>query len=266
MTLFRPCIDLHQGRVKQIVGGTLTDSGTTLQTNFESPHPAAYYAEMYRQDHLTGGHIIMLGPGNEAAARSALAAYPNGLQIGGGITPTNAVPWLAAGASHLIVTSYLFSPAGKFLPQNLAALTDLIGKEKLIIDLSCRRTAEKTWTICMNRWQTLTDLTLTPATLETLSNSCAEFLIHAADVEGQCNGMDEPLLTHLAQHSPLPTTYAGGARSLADLALANHLTGGRIHLTIGSALDLFGGTGITYADCLAWNRRQTETPEAPGPK
>lgn len=255
MTRFRPCIDLHSGRVKQIVGGTLTDHGEGLVTNFESDHSAEHYAGLYRRDHLTGGHVILLGPGNDEAAQRALAAYPHGLQVGGGINADNAPGWLDAGASHVIVTSWLFSPEGHFQQDRLAALKKRIGREKLVIDLSCRRTRDGGWTVCMNRWQTLTDLSLTPETLRGLGSSCAEFLVHAADVEGKCGGMDEALLPFLATHSPIPVTYAGGARSLADLELAENLTAGRVDITIGSALDIFGGTGLRYADCVAWNHR-----------
>ncbi|MES2706288.1 MAG: phosphoribosylformimino-5-aminoimidazole carboxamide ribotide isomerase [Verrucomicrobiota bacterium] len=254
MTRFRPCIDLHDGRVKQIVGGTLTDSGGGLVTNFESEHPAEYYAGLYRRDQLTGGHMIMLGPGNEQAARAALAAYPGGLQIGGGIRADNAAAWLAAGASHVIVTSWLFSPEGQWLPRRLDELRDITTPQKLVIDLSCRRNPGGGWSVCMNRWQTRTTLDLTPEILHSLAGSCAEYLVHAADVEGKCAGMDEELLAFLARHSPIPVTYAGGARSLEDLKLADDLTNGKVDVTIGSALDIFGGKGVTYTDCLRWNR------------
>jgi phosphoribosylformimino-5-aminoimidazole carboxamide ribotide isomerase len=255
MTKFRPCIDLHHGQVKQIVGGSLTDQGGGLITNFESEHPAEFYAGLYRRDHLTGGHVILLGPGNEAAARRALSAWPGGLQVGGGVHADNATSWLEAGASQVIVTSWLFSPDGRFLPGRLEALKAVTGRDRLVIDLSCRRIEECGWTVCMNRWQTFTDLTLTPEHLRQLAGSCSEFLVHAADVEGKCGGMDEALLPFLAEHSPIPVTYAGGARSLADLELADRLTAGRVDVTIGSALDIFGGSGVTYASCVAWNQR-----------
>ncbi len=252
-TRFRPCIDLHGGLVKQIVGGTLTDDGTQLHTNYESPHPAAHYADLYRRDHLTGGHIIKLGPGNEDAARTALAAYPHGLQIGGGITLDNAPDWLTAGASHVIVTTHLFDPQGTYLPQRLHALSAHITPARLVIDLSCRRQPTGGWTVCMDRWQTRTTLPLTPTVLDELAPHCAEFLIHAADVEGKCQGMDHELIEMLGHWGRIPITYAGGARHLADLQLAHDLSSGRVDLTIGSALDIFGGTGIHYSDCIAWN-------------
>jgi phosphoribosylformimino-5-aminoimidazole carboxamide ribotide isomerase len=255
VTRFRPCIDLHDGRVKQIVGGSLTDHGAGLVTNFESDQPADFYASLYRRDRLAGGHVILLGPGNEDAARRAVQAYPLGLQVGGGIRADTAAGWLEAGASHVIVTSWLFSAEGRLLPERLEQMQAAAGRERLVIDLSCRRTGEGGWTVCMNRWQTFTDLTLTPEHLRQLAGFCGEFLVHAADVEGQCAGMDEALLPFLAAHSPIPVTYAGGARSLADLELAQKLSGGRVDVTIGSALDIFGGQGVRYAACVAWNQR-----------
>jgi len=253
MTRFRPCIDLHEGRVKQIVGGTLTDDGGALRTNFVSAQPAEFYAALYRGDALTGGHVIMLGPGNEDAARRALAAWPGGLQIGGGIRADNAGAWLEAGASHVIVTSWLFDEAGQFLPERLTELVQAAGRERLVLDLSCRRDAEG-WTVCMNRWQTRTSLKVDPATLDSLAEHCAEFLVHAADVEGQCRGMDEDLLRLLGSWNRIPVTYAGGARSLEDLQFAHEVSQGRVDVTIGSALDIFGGAGVRYADCVAWNQ------------
>lgn len=252
MTRFRPCIDLHQGRVKQIVGGTLTDDGAGLRTNFVSEFSAGHYGEMFRRDGITGAHVILLGPGNEAAAREALAAYPGGLQVGGGIKADNAAAWIAAGASHVIVTSALFDAAGKFLPEKLAEISVLVGPERLVVDLSCRRDAQG-WVVAMNRWQTLTDLRLDTETLDRLAPYCAEFLIHAADVEGKMAGMDEALIALLGRHTERPVTYAGGARRLDDLALCERLSHGRVDLTIGSALDIYGGSGVRYADCVAWN-------------
>lgn len=239
--------------MKQIVGGTLTDDGAGLKTNFESERPAEWYAALYRRDGLEGGHVIMLGPGNEAAARAALAAYPGGLQVGGGIRADNAREWLEAGASHVIVTSWLFRE-GRLDPERLAALERAVGRSRLVLDLSCRRREDRWWVVT-NRWQTFTELEVTPATLAMLSRHCAEFLIHAADVEGLCRGIDLDLVELLARHSPVPATYAGGARSLEDLETVTRLSEGRVHLTIGSALDIFGGTGVRYADCVAFNRR-----------
>jgi phosphoribosylformimino-5-aminoimidazole carboxamide ribotide isomerase len=252
MTAFRPCIDLHQGKVKQIVGGTLTDAGAGLETHFVSPHGAAWFAELYRRDGLQGGHIIMLGSGNEAEALAALQAWPGGMQIGGGLDETNVVPWLEAGASHVIVTSWLF-PQGRLSLDRLARLAGLAGKERLVVDLSCRRRGEA-WYVATNRWQTVTEARIDAALLESLSRHCAEFLIHAADVEGRQQGMDWELVDLLARISPIPATYAGGARDLGDLERLERESRGRLDLTIGSALDIFGGKLVRYADCVAWNR------------
>lgn len=252
-TLFRPCIDLHEGKVKQIVGGTLKDDGDSPKVNHESDKSSAWFANRYREDGLTGGHVIKLGPGNDQAARSALAAYPDGLQIGGGITADNATQWLEAGASHVIVTSYLFDPEGNFLSGNLDAILKQVGKERLVIDLSCR-TIENGWVVAMNRWQTLTEMKLDNPTLDYLGGQCDEFLIHAADIEGQCQGIDTALVEHLASWGKIPITYAGGARSIADLEEVQTLSTGKIDLTIGSALDIFGGDLIKYEDCVVFNR------------
>ena len=255
MTKFRPCIDLHEGRVKQIVGSTLSDSGAGLQTNFVSERDASWYAEMYRGDNLPGGHVIMLGPRNEEAAKSALAAFPGGMQVGGGIQVANAVAYLEAGASHVIVTSYLFGKDGLFLEENLRQIVAAVGRERLVIDLSCRAVKDG-WTVAMNRWQTLTDLHVDAETLQHLAGHCAEFLIHAVDVEGKCEGIDEALVAFLGANSPIPATYAGGIHRLEDLHRIQVLSGGRVDGTVGSALDLFGGHGVRYEDCVAFNRRQ----------
>ena len=254
MTKFRPCIDLHNGRVKQIVGGSLSKNGQGLKTNFETDQPASYYAEIYQKDNLQGGHVIKLGAGNDAAARQALAAYPGGLQVGGGINPENSSEWLSAGASHVIVTSCLFDSDRAFLPERLDQLVSEVGKERLVIDLSCRAKAGG-WAVAMNRWQDSTDLSLDASTLTQLANYCSEFLVHAADVEGKCEGVDKRLVEFLGAHCPIPVTYAGGARSFDDLATVDRLSGGKVDLTIGSALDLFGGMQIQYSDCVTWNQR-----------
>lgn len=252
MTLFRPCIDLHDGCVKQIVGGTLNDSGEGLRTNFVAAQPAAWFAARYRDDGLTGGHVIKLGPGNDTAARAALAAWPGGLQVGGGIDDGNAREWISAGAGAVIVTTWLF-PEGRFSHERLLALERLVGRERLVVDLSCRRRGDG-WFVAINRWQTVTDLAVSEETLAGIAAHCSELLIHAADVEGLCRGIDESLVACLGRWSPIPCTYAGGAKDVADLALVERLSGGRVDLTYGSALDLFGGTQVRYADCVAWNR------------
>lgn len=252
MTQFRPCIDLHQGQVKQIVGGSLNDKGA--DTNFVSEYSSRYYAELYRKHQLTGGHVIALGPGNQEAALEALAAWPDGLQFGGGVNADNAASYLDAGASHVIVTSYLFE-GGEFSWERLEAVKAVIGKERLILDLSCRRT-ESGWNIATDRWQTVTELAVNEQTLQELSSHCAEFLIHAADVEGLQAGIDEDLVRLLGEACPIPVTYAGGARSLEDLKRVDELSGGKVDLTIGSALDIFGGSGVTLKECIEWNNQQ----------
>lgn len=252
MTRFRPCIDLHQGRVKQIVGGSLRDEGPGPQINHESRHDAAWFAARYRADDCRGGHVIQLGPGNEAAARAALATWPGGLQIGGGITAANARDWLDAGAAQVIITSWLI-PEERVDRQRLRALTQLLTPQELVIDLSCRRRGTD-WYVATQRWQHVTEERLGPDLLHELATACGEFLIHAADVEGLCRGIDRELVTALAAWSPIPVTYAGGGRSIEDLALVAELSEGRVDCTLGSALDIFGGSGARYQDCLTWNR------------
>jgi phosphoribosylformimino-5-aminoimidazole carboxamide ribotide isomerase len=251
--VFRPCIDLHEGKVKQIVGGTLTEDGSALRTHFVSERSSVWYAELYRRDGLKGGHVIMLGPGNETAACAALQAYPNGLQIGGGIHPDNARSFLDCGASHVIVTSWVFRD-GRLDSDRLRALANTVGQERLVLDLSCRRRGGD-YFVVTDRWQRFTDLTVSPDTLESLAAECDEFLIHAVDVEGLCRGIDAELVSKLGEWSPIPTTYAGGAKSLSDLEDVARLGQGKIDLTIGSALDIFGGTGVRYQDAVAFNRK-----------
>ena len=239
--------------MKQIVGGTLGGEPGRLQTNFVSDRPAAWYAERYKRDSLKGGNVIMLGPGNEAEARAALRAYPDGLQVGGGVSLDNAQAWLDAGASHVIVTSWVFRE-GQVDWERLAQLVETVGKSRLVLDLSCRRRGGG-YFVVTDRWQKFTDLAISRQSLEKLAAWCAEFLIHAVDVEGQCCGIDQELVSSLGQWSPIPTTYAGGASSLADLEAVTRLGQGRIDLTIGSALDIFGGSGVRYEDVVAFNRR-----------
>ena len=252
MTKFRPCIDLHQGCVKQIVGGSLNDDGA--KTNFISQHDAAYYADLYQKHNLTGGHVIALGPGNEQQVKLALQAYPQGLQFGGGVNDTNAEKFLEYGASHIIVTSYLFEDR-QFSFKRLEAIKAITGKERLILDLSCRK-VNNSWFIATDRWQTVTDLEVNLATLNELAKHCDEFLIHAADVEGLQQGIDADLVNLLGQFKQVPMTYAGGARSLEDLKQVNEISKGRVDLTIGSALDIFGGSGISFDQCLQWNKQR----------
>ncbi len=250
MTRFRPCIDLHEGRVKQIVGGTLKD-GATPRTNFVSDRNAAYYANLYRENNLRGGHVILLGPGNKAEAEAALRAFPGGLQIGGGVNAANAKAYLDAGASHVIVTSWLF-PENRLALDRLKKLSSLTGADRLVVDLSCRRKGSG-WFVAMNRWQTVTDVELEAGLFAALNPFCAEYLIHAADVEGLQQGVDWELVRRLTGMAGRPVTYAGGANTLADLDGMEIESGGLFDLTIGSALDIFGGE-VRFQDCVAWNK------------
>jgi phosphoribosylformimino-5-aminoimidazole carboxamide ribotide isomerase len=251
LTLFRPCIDLHQGKVKQIVGGSLNQSGA--ETNFVSPYDAAHYAELYKQHSLSGGHVISLGPNNKQQALNALSAYPNKLQYGGGVTPDNANEFIEAGASHVIVTSYLFEQ-GQFSWARLKKKNATVGADRLVLDLSCRKTNDG-WMIATDRWQTVTDTAINQQTISQLEQHCAEFLVHAADIEGLQAGIDQELVQRLGEICTLPCTYAGGAKSVDDLQLVNTLSNGKIDLTIGSALDIFGGSGVTLDECLNWNNQ-----------
>ncbi|KAI9700266.1 MAG: Enzyme that catalyzes the fourth step in the histidine pathway [Candelina mexicana] len=254
MTRFRPCIDLHSGQVKQIVGGTLTTTTSDLKTNYVSKLPASYFAKLYKDNGLKGAHVIMLGPGNDEAARSALAEWDGGLQVGGGITAENAAQWIAWGAEKVIITSYLF-PDAKFSMDRLKAVVSALGndKEKLVIDLSCRRKGDS-WFVAMNKWQMLTDMEVNQDSIKLLEPYCSEFLIHAADNEGLQRGVDERLVQKLARWCSLPVTYAGGGRSLEDLDKVRELSDGKVDLTIGSALDIFGGTGVNFDECVEWNK------------
>jgi phosphoribosylformimino-5-aminoimidazole carboxamide ribotide isomerase len=246
---FRPCIDLHNGKVKQIVGGTLAD-GAEPTTNFVSEKPPAWYSELYKADGLTGGHVIKLGTGNDDAAREALAAWPGGLQVGGGITAENAAEWLNAGAAQVIVTSYIFQN-GQVDPDHLNKLVDVTGKDRLVLDLSCRKKDDGQFHVVTDRWQTFTETVVNKESLRKLSDYCCEFLVHGVDVEGKQQGMDEELIELLSAHSPIPCVYAGGVRSFEDLKKLNQAGGGKIDVTVGSALDLFGGS-LLYRDVVAY--------------
>jgi phosphoribosylformimino-5-aminoimidazole carboxamide ribotide isomerase len=256
--VFRPCIDLRNGKVVQIVGGTLTDSGAGTRTNFESDKPPGWFAELYRRDGLVGGHVIALGPGNESAAREALGAWPGGLQYGGGVNLDNAESWLEAGAAKVIVTSWVFRE-GRLDLERLQDLVARIGPDRLVLDLSCRKRDGRHWVVT-DRWQKFTDLEVDAATCSRLAGFCSEFLVHAVDVEGLCRGIDVDLVRDLAAWSPIPATYAGGAHTIGDLRTVHAVGAGRIGLTIGSALDIFGGTGVRYADCVAFNQAHRKSP------
>lgn len=254
---FCPCIDLHGGQVKQIVGGSLNDS-SEVETNFVSERPPSYYAELYRDDNLTGGHVIMLGPGNEAAAKEALNAWPGGLQVGGGITAENAQNWLAEGAAQVIMTSYIFRD-GELVLENLRRVAGLVGNERLVLDLSCRKRDGEYW-IVTDRWQKFTNHKVNAETLNFLAEYCSEFLVHAVDVEGKQAGIDSELLGILAEHSPLSCVYAGGISTFTDIEQISEGGSGQISYTIGSALDIFGGKMsyrkvIEYTESLNNERR-----------
>ncbi|KAL8381482.1 hypothetical protein RB595_005647 [Gaeumannomyces hyphopodioides] len=258
MTRFRPCIDLHAGQVKQIVGGTLGSATSELRTNHVSPHPPAHFAALYRAAGLRGAHVVMLGPGNDAAARAALAAWPGGLQVGGGVTDADAAGWLAAGADKVIVTSFLF-PGARFSQPRLDAMLAALGgaTDRLVIDLSCRRRGDG-WFVATDKWQTITEMEVNQEFIRGLEPFCSEFLIHAADNEGLQRGIDEELVQRLAEWCTIPVTYAGGGRNLQDLDAVDRLSSGKVDLTIGSALDCFGGSGVTLQECIDWNRHKDE--------
>lgn len=252
---FRPCIDLHNGRVKQIVGSTLSEeSPNGLQTNFISEFPPSHYADMYRRDNLYGGHVIKLGPGNKQAAVEALQAFPGGMHVGGGITADNAKYWLDQDAQALIVTSYVFKE-GRIYEERLVEMAQLVGRDKLVLDLSCRKKGDAYYVVT-DRWQNFTDTAISQETLAFFSRYCYEFLIHAADNEGKCEGIAEDLVEALGDWSPIPTTYAGGVRDLEDLHRIKELGKGRLDATVGSALDIFGGSTMKYSDAVAFNREQ----------
>ncbi|OEU54357.1 MAG: phosphoribosylformimino-5-aminoimidazole carboxamide ribotide isomerase [Desulfobulbaceae bacterium S3730MH12] len=250
---FRPCIDLHRGVVKQIVGSTLNDDRPDdVKINFTADKSSAWFAELYQSDNLVGGHVIKLGPGNDDAAEKALAVWPGGMQIGGGITAENAGEWLDKGASHVIVTSYVFTD-GRVDVRRLSELVAAVGRERLVLDLSCRKKDEDYY-IVTDRWQKFTNVAISPELLETLASSCDEFLVHGADVEGKCGGVEIELVKILADWSPIPITYAGGIRDLVDMQLIRDIGRNRIDATIGSGLDIFGGTTAAYDDVVLFCR------------
>ena len=243
---FRPCIDIHNGRVKQIVGGSLTDAGDRAKENFVSEMDAAWYADLYRSHGLTGGHVILLNAKDspyyeqtKSQALSALREWPGGLMIGGGISADNAGEFLDAGASHVIVTSWVFRD-GHIRYDRIRTLRETVGKEHLVLDLSCRKRDGK-YFVVTDRWQKFTEEEVTADLLSRLQESCDEFLIHAVDVEGKARGLEEALVELLADACGIPATYAGGVGSYEDVRKLRDLGKGKVDVTIGSALDLFGG-------------------------
>lgn len=260
---FRPCIDIHNGCVKQIVGSSLKDADDKASENFVAGQDAAYYAGLYKKHNIKNGHVILLNhrqsdyyEATKKQAMRALAAYPGGLQAGGGITPENAAQYLEAGASHVIVTSYVFRD-GRIDFENLHKLVKETGKEKLVLDLSCRM-KNGSYYIVTDRWQKYTDVILNHGTLRELSSYCDEFLVHAVDVEGKAEGIEERLVEMLGTWNRTPITYAGGVHSFDDLQKLRKLGHDRIHVTIGSALDLFGGP-MKFEEVLSYINRKEES-------
>lgn len=251
---FRPCIDIHNGRVKQIVGSSLLDAGDRASENFVSERSAASYARMFQEDGLTGGHVILLNPKSSplyeatcGEALSALSAAPGTLQVGGGIRPENAASFLRAGASHVIVTSYVFFD-GRICEENLRRLQHEVGKGRLVLDLSCKKVGEE-YRIATDRWQKCTREPLDAALLSALSSECAEFLVHAVDVEGKRAGIDEKLVRLLSEGAGIPVTYAGGVSNAGDIEKIRRFGGGRVDFTVGSALDIYGGS-LSYKEIV----------------
>lgn len=255
---FRPCIDIHNGKIKQIVGGTLKDQGSQARENFVSCQDGAFYADFYKKDGIKGGHIILLNPRDSVyypetkrQAMLALKAYPGGMQIGGGIRADNAGEFLAAGASHVIVTSYVFKE-GKIHYGNLEKICCAVGKDRLVLDLSCRK-KDGNYYVVTDRWQKFTREKVTEQLLDTLSAYADEFLIHAVDVEGKASGIEEGLVRMLGEWGKIPVTYAGGVGSFEHLRQLKEWGRNRLNVTIGSALDLFGGP-MKYEEVLAYIR------------
>lgn len=253
---FRPCIDIHNGSVKQIVGGSLMDEADSAKENFVSELKADFYADMYKKSNISGGHIILLNPSSSPyyeadieQARLALLTYPGGLQIGGGINPDNAKDFLDMGASHVIVTSYVFKD-GEINFDNLKKMRDAVGKDKLVLDLSCRKKGD-TYYIVTDRWQKFTNVSVSEETLDLLMEYCDEYLIHAVDVEGKASGIEEELATMLGAWGKIPMTYAGGVGSFSDLSKLKELGKDKLDVTVGSALDIFGGDMI-YQDVISF--------------
>lgn len=249
---FRPCIDIHNGKVKQIVGGSLKDAGNQAKENFVSEQDGAFYANLYKEKGLTGGHIILLNsaaseyfPATREQAFLALQVYPGGLQLGGGVNPENAGEYLKAGASHVIVTSYVFRD-GRISWENLEKMRDAVGKEHLVLDLSCRK-KDGVYYVATDRWQKFTEEKVTLELLKRLETYCDEYLVHAVDVEGKARGVEKELAQLLGEYDGNPVTYAGGVGNMEDIQALKKAAHGKVDVTVGSALDLFGGI-IPFAE------------------
>lgn len=256
---FRPCIDIHNGSVKQIVGGSLKDQGDQARENFVAVQDAVFFARLYQEYRIKNGHVILLNPvtspyyrETKQQALAALRAYPGGLQAGGGITPDNAGEFLDAGASHVIVTSYVFQN-GSIQYDRLRELVQKVGRRNLVLDLSVRK-KDGHYYIVTDRWQKYTNVELTEKTMEELSSYCDEFLVHAVDVEGRASGIEEPVVKLLGDWGKMPVTYAGGVHDFQDLERLKILGKNRVHVTIGSALELFGGP-MRLEDVLRFSER-----------
>ena len=244
---FRPCIDIHNGKVKQIVGGSLLDAGNQAEENFVAEQDASFYARLYKKSKIKGGHIILLNKvgtpyydEDVEQAKMALFEYPGGLQIGGGITVENAKEFLDMGASHVIVTSYVFRD-GRIDYERLNNLIRMVGKDHLVLDLSCRKRNDQYY-IVTDRWQKFTKEIVSKDTMEKLQDYADEFLIHAVDVEGRANGVEKDLVSILGEYASIPITYAGGVGSYEDIETIRRLGKDKLNVTIGSALDIFGGS------------------------
>lgn len=244
---FRPCIDIHNGKVKQIVGSSLKDEGNHAKENFVSTNDASYFADLYKKNKLKGAHVIMLNAkdseyyeATKAQAMIAVQTYPGALQVGGGITAENAKEYIDKGADKVIVTSYVFKD-GEVQYANLQRLVEVVGKEHIVLDLSCRKRDGKYY-IVTDRWQKFTNVEVTYDVLDELSSYCSEYLIHAVDVEGKQQGIDKALISYLGNWDGIPITYAGGIHTYEDIDLIQTLGHGKIHVTVGSSLDLFGGS------------------------
>ena len=247
---FRPCIDIHDGKVKQIIGGSLDDEKGASE-NFIAGAPASFYASLYAKKNLGGGHVIILNKAGTAEyeaskvqALNALGAFKGGMSIGGGINDLNAEEFLDAGAYAVIVTSFVFKD-GRLDENNLLKIKNAVGSKHLILDLSCRRGANGKLYVVTDRWQRFTELELTKDLLKSLQPNVCEYLIHAADVEGKKAGIDTDVLNVLASYmregDSVPVTYAGGVHTYEDLDTIRGAGAGLIDATVGSALDLFGG-------------------------
>ncbi|KAF6005708.1 hypothetical protein HII12_005282 [Brettanomyces bruxellensis] len=249
MTTYVGCIDIHGGKVKQIVGGTLNQDDTeqskntcksNLETNFVSEKSSSYYAKLYEEHGIIRTHVIKLGSleENNRVAIEALKAWPKHLQIGGGINDTNAKYWIQQGADKVIVTSWLF-PKGQFDKSRLERISQLVGKEHLVVDLSYFDAGgvEQGRLLSYSRG--------------TARNSSFMQLM----LKAFCKGIDQELVAKLAEWCTSPIVYAGGAKSIDDLKLVDKLSHGRVDLTFGSALDLFGGKLVRFKDCCKWNQQ-----------